>query len=245
MTRRDMLMEQYEDALFALMMDELAETKGRSALAENRRLQESGEPAIPEAVRRRCRSAIDRGAAEKRLRRAGKSFARIVTRVAVVALVAMLLFTTAFAASEDFRVKTLNMVMEVFDDRVELRFGTGGRFSDTLTAGPQITGAQLPEGFQLTDEGSSGMGRWYEYHDAGDGAIYTDVLNMENGSMMLDTEDAVRSSVTIQGEAALLVEKGQQRQLLWQLGEVWFCYIITENLSTDTLLTYAESIVFQ
>ena len=63
--------------------------------------------------------------------------------------------------------------------------------------------------------------------------------------MMLDTEDAVRSSITIQGETALLVEKGQHRQLLWQLDEVWFCYIITENVSTDALLDYAESIVFQ
>ena len=245
MTRREMLMERYEDALFALMMDEMAEAGGQAALEENRRLKESGQPEIPDRARRRCQVAIDRGVAERRLRRAGKGFARIVTKVAVVALVAMLLFTTAFAASEDFRVKTLNMVMEVFDDRVELRFGTGGRFSDTLTAGPQIAGSQLPEGFQLTDEGSSGMGRWYEYHDAGDGAIYINVLNMENGSMMLDTENAVRSSVAIQGETALLVEKGQQRQLLWQLGEVWFCYIITENLSTDTLLQYAESIVFE
>ena len=245
MTKREILMERYEDVLFALMMDELAETEGWSALAENRRLKESGEPAISEEVRRRCRNAIDRGAAEKRLRRTGKGFARVATKVAVAALVAILLFTTAFAASENFRVKTLNMVMEVFDDRVELRFPSAGQPSDDIAHDPQIASAQLLEGFQLTDEDSSGMGRWYEYHNADDGAIYTNVLNMENGSMMLDTEDAVRSSITIQGETALLVEKGQQRQLLWQLDEVWFCYIITENVSTDALLDYAESIVFQ
>ena len=245
MTRREMLMERYEDALFALMMDEMAEAGGQAALEENRRLKESGQPEIPDRARRRCQVAIDRGVAERRLRRAGKGFARIVTRVAVVALVAMLLFTTAFAASEDFRVRTLNMVMEVFDDRLELRFPSSGQPTENFVPDPRIADSQLPEGFRPTDEASDVMGRWYEYRDAGDGVINTYIMNMENSNMVLDTEDAVRSSVTVQGETAILLEDGQLRQLLWQIGEVWFCHIITENVSTDTLLTYAESIVFE
>ena len=35
MTRREMLLEQYEDALFALMMDEVAAVEGQKALEEN------------------------------------------------------------------------------------------------------------------------------------------------------------------------------------------------------------------
>ena len=66
------------------------------------------------------------------------------------------------------------------------------------------------------------MGRWYEYRDAVDGVINTYIMNMENSNMVLDTEDAVRSSVTVQGETAILLEDGQLRQLLWQISEVWF-----------------------
>ena len=54
MTRREMLMEQYEDALFALIMDEVAEVEGQKAIEENQRLKESGELVIPKEVSQRC-----------------------------------------------------------------------------------------------------------------------------------------------------------------------------------------------
>ena len=61
MTRREMLVEQYEDALFALLMDEVAEAEGQKALEENQRLRESGELVIPDNLRQRCHSAIAKG----------------------------------------------------------------------------------------------------------------------------------------------------------------------------------------
>ena len=54
MTRREMLMDRYEDALFALLMNEVAEAEGRKALEENQRLCDSGEMVIPEQPRRMC-----------------------------------------------------------------------------------------------------------------------------------------------------------------------------------------------
>ena len=39
MTRREQLQEQYEDALFALLMDDLAAIEGQAALEENERLK--------------------------------------------------------------------------------------------------------------------------------------------------------------------------------------------------------------
>lgn len=245
MTRREMLMERYEDALFALMMEEKAEADGQRLWTEYQSRGECDTPEIPDEVRRRCRNVIGRKAARDEMKRIGKGFTRVVTKVAVAALMVMLLFTTAFAASEDFRVKTLNMVMEVFEDRMEIHFPSASQSADGFVPDLQITDSQLPEGFQLTKEGGGEMGRWYEYRNGDDGAIYTDVMNMENAGMILDTEDVVRSTVTVQGKTAILLEDGHLRQLLWQVGGVWFCHIITENLSTDTLLQYAESIVFE
>lgn len=60
MTRREMLVERYEDALFALLMNEVAEAEGRKALEENQRLCDSGEMVIPEEVHRRCLRTIAR-----------------------------------------------------------------------------------------------------------------------------------------------------------------------------------------
>ena len=39
MTKREKLLEQYEDALFSLLMDEFAESEGKAALEENARLK--------------------------------------------------------------------------------------------------------------------------------------------------------------------------------------------------------------
>ena len=39
MTRREKLQEQYEDALFALLMDDLAVEEGKKAYEENERLK--------------------------------------------------------------------------------------------------------------------------------------------------------------------------------------------------------------
>ena len=39
MTRREELQEAYEDAMFALLMDYVAESEGKKALEENRALQ--------------------------------------------------------------------------------------------------------------------------------------------------------------------------------------------------------------
>lgn len=245
MTRREMLMEQYEDALFALIMDEVAEVEGQKALEENRRLKDSGELVIPEEVSQRCQRIITRKTAEKDLKRFGKSFGRVVTKIAVVALMGMLLFTTAFAASENFRVKTMNFVMNVFDDRTEIKFVPENMSSDANISGvPRVTAGWLPEGFELISEENTEFSRWYEYAKPDSEAyISINIMNMFDTNMMIDTEDTTSLSVTVQGTEAILIGKEDIKQLAWQIctGEEWYCYVIAQNVSTEDALRFVES----
>lgn len=246
MTRREMLMEQYEDALFALIMDEVAEVEGQKALEENQRLKESGELVIPEEVSQRCQRVIARKTAEKDLKRFAKGFGRVVTKVAVVALMGMLLFTTAFAASEDFRVKTLNFVMEVFDDRTEIRFVPENMSSDASNSVvPRITAGWLPEGFELVSEECSEYSIWYEFAKLDtEESISVNIMNMVDANTIIDTENADMRSVKVQGTDALLVDTDGIKQLAWQLfdGREWYIQIITRNVSTEDLLMFAKNI---
>lgn len=246
MTRREMLMEQYEDALFALIMDEVAEVEGQKALEENQRLKESGELVIPEEVSQRCQRVIARKTTEKDLKRFGKGFGRVVTKVAVVALLGMLLFTTAFAASEDFRVKTLNFVMEVFDDRTEIRFVPENMASDASNSVvPRITAGWLPEGFELMGEDGTEYNRCYEFEKPdSEEHISVNIMSMDDTNMTIDTENAETSSVKVQGTDALLVETGTIKQLVWQLyeGKEWYIQIITRNISAEDILKFAQNI---
>lgn len=54
MTRREKLQEQYEDALFALLMDDLAVEEGKKAYEENERLKADSSFEVPLESRKRC-----------------------------------------------------------------------------------------------------------------------------------------------------------------------------------------------
>lgn len=245
MTRRERLVEQYEDALFSLIMDEVAEAEGRKAIEENQRLKESDEVVIPEELNRRCKQTILRKTAKNHLRRYRKGFGKVLNKVAIVALMTLLLFTTAFATSESFRVKTLNFVMEVFDDRTEIKFVPKDTASDS-TAVPEITAGWLPEGFELTHTDMHEANRVYEYANSDNTAyIAVNIMEMTSVNMTLDTEDATTLSLQVQGEDAIMVDKGNIKQLVWKLhtDESRYCCVITENISEEDMLKFAENIL--
>ena len=60
MTNHERLTEQYEDALFALLMDSVAEEEGKQALELNERLKADPAAEVPESARRRCEATIRR-----------------------------------------------------------------------------------------------------------------------------------------------------------------------------------------
>lgn len=245
MTRQELLVEQYEDALFALIMDKVAEVEGQKAIEENQRLKASGEVVIPEELNRRCKQTIRCKTAEKHLKRYGKGFGKVLNKVAIVALMALLLFTTAFATSESFRVKTLNFVMEVFGDRTEIKFVPKDTAADS-TAVPEITAGWLPEGFKLTRTDALKANRVYEYANSDNTAyIAVNIMEMTSVSMALDTEDAKTLSLQVQGEDAIMVDKGNIKQLVWKLhtDENRYCCVITENISEEDMLKFAENIL--
>ena len=81
MTRRERLIENYEDALFSLLMDEVAESEGKKAMEGNQRLRDNGEIEVPVSVRQRWRRVIAKRAVENDLRQFGHGVTRILTKV--------------------------------------------------------------------------------------------------------------------------------------------------------------------
>lgn len=56
MKLREQLQEEYEDTLFALMMDYVAQTEGKRLLEENERLKNDPSAQLPEDLDRRCQT---------------------------------------------------------------------------------------------------------------------------------------------------------------------------------------------
>ena len=85
----------------------------------------------------------------------------------------------------------------------------------------------------------------YEYTDS-DGTAYitVSIMEMTGVSMVLDTENATTLSRQVQGMDAMMVNKGKTKQLIWQLqtDENWYCCILTENISEEDMLKFADNI---
>lgn len=249
MTRKERLREQYEDALFALIMEEAAEAEGQKALEENRQLRDSGELAIPDGLRQRCHRAIAKGFAGQELRRVGRGVSRVVTKVALVALVGMLLLTTVFAASEDFRVKTLNLALEIFEDHTEITLTPDESIiaSSVDSVVPQLTAGWVPDGFALVEEGENSAMAWKDFQNEEAGTqISITVFNLRTGRMSVDTEDAEMLPVQINGADAFIINDTEDEiiQIIWQedAASEWLIYVVGMGVSEEMLMKTAESI---
>lgn len=243
MTKREQLREEYEDALFALMMDEFAVAEGEKALEENERLKKDPDFVVPTEVERRCLKTISRHCTEQSIHAAGRTFSRIVSKVAIVALVGMLLFTTAFAASPEFRANTLNWVIEVFDDRTEFSLLSPSIGEESGDSGYTLKTAWLPDGYALIEENSNDSFVINTYQSSDGPEISIAVFSGTNSTLGLDTEDAVVKTIDIQGVDALLVKKGTAAQVAWA-DEIQQIYIVIDGPidQTEDLIKIARNL---
>lgn len=211
MSRREQLQEQYEDALFALMMDDVATAEGKKYLEENERLKNDPEAAVPEEVSRECLRTIRREFAKRKARAAGRVTAKVFGRVAMAAGVAAMLFTAAFAASETVRVNTMNLVVQVFGESTDFYFGK----SQTTGISPQVTVGWLPDGYTLEDQSRDDTGAWYLYRKSENESIIIKYISGDGVVLSADTENAETENIQINNVQALLITKGDERHIVW------------------------------
>ena len=171
MTRHERLLEQYEDAFFALLMEDVMVREVQRLEAWNRQLAEG--PPVPESLDRRCQEAIRRYFSKERRRSAWRTTRKALRLAAVVMAVAATLFTTAFAVSEDFRTAAVNLAHTVTGKYIQWdiqRLPGGGQTADggQLDYFPNVAVGWVPEGFSYR-EGEFGS---YAVFENGEGKSF-------------------------------------------------------------------------
>ena len=239
MTKREILLEQLEETVFALMMENVAKEEGRKALEENERLKADECAAVPESVYRKGLATIKRHFSQKNRRVIMRTTSKVISRVAVIVLVMLLLFTTAFATIPEFRSETLNLIMEVFDDRTRLEFGKS--IPKERAEGNESLVGWIPEGFELVDKGGSSVASWEKYSNSA-GAFVEANICASAGAWELDTEDAVVESIMINEYPALIAYKKNDVQVFCPLLEKECVYYVRgEGVSGEIVLRVSES----
>lgn len=215
MTRLDYLKSQYEDAYFALLMHEVAEQEGMRLEKLNEELRNDPAAAVPKEIDRKCLKTIDRYFAKKRHTGYWRTSKKVLGRVGIVAAIIMLLFTTAFALSEEFRVTTLNLLITIEEKYTELHMeeteeptaDSTSVTADTSTDSDYFDDLEIgwmPEGYTCTMNYPNKM---YGFeNDSGDAFVIDRVSGTTDRSV--DTENAESiDNIVINGLETLRVTK--------------------------------------
>lgn len=243
MTKQEMLYEQYNDALFRLLMHSVAQHQGQQYQEENQALKaQEGGPS--ETAKRRCLRTISRQVRRGHARAAARTASRVLSKAAVVMLLVISCLTAAFAVSPVFRSDALRWAVATFGDHAEYRF-------NQTEGGVQYQGIEvgwLPEGYELVESRATNRTILRRYTKSGaDMKQRIDIRIMDfsdEGGFKIDTEADEVYQVLVQNTLATVIERDNSVQLIWMYPES-NCIIMLcgDNISTETALRIAQSIV--
>lgn len=241
MTKREILLEQLEETVFALMMEDVAKEEGRKALEENERLKADESAAVPETVYRKGLATIKRHFSQKNRRVIMRTTSKVISRVAVIVLVMLLLFTTAFATIPEIRIKTLNLIVEVFDDRTRIEFGDS--ISEASAEERENIVGWIPEGFELVDKGETEIVVWEKYANSEGALVEANIYYSDGLAYEADTEDARVEKVEVKDYPATMFFKEERIQLIVPVLESKRIYCVRgEGVDKMTVFYVTESI---
>lgn len=191
MNRNDRLYNDYEDALFALLMDEVAQEEGARLLEENERLKGDPNAAVPPELDKKSIETIRKVLAGQAHRHA-HTVGWYLSRLAVAILAALLLFAVAYASSPDLRLRTLQMLIDNSDVSSRLSFAFGGNAKESVGTEehPQtLAGYTLPEiseSYAVVDQGETSREAWIVYTHEDGSTIRIDIH--KSSDSFLDSE---------------------------------------------------------
>ena len=239
MTKHDMLREQYEDTLFALLMEDYIVDEGKKALEENERLKCDDSFIVPEQTRKRCLKTISQFYIRQNIRHSWKVFCKVFSKIAVIATISVVLFTSALAISPSLRSRAFNIIMSVYDDKTVFR-PQDSALSESHDY--NLTAGWLPDGYSLVDESENSFLILETYRNADGDEITVNLFQNDTSVLNIDTEDANVQIENICGTPALLVEKNGYSQIVW-VNEDQGYKLVIESFSEDisTLAVVAEN----
>ena len=150
MSQNNDLMEQYEDAMFAILMDHVAQAEGQWALEENQRLKEDPNAAVPDSVQKRCKKCIRNAFAAKTRKMSAGVLWRGIHIAAIVVLLLAATMAVSFAAFPTLRANVINTILDIYDTHTDFSFVS----ESESTAIPElaINVGWLPAGFEQVEE---------------------------------------------------------------------------------------------
>lgn len=227
MTRHERLLENYEDAYFALLMEDVAQMENARLDRFNTELQNDPHAAVPEELTKRCLKTINAHFSNMRRSSSLRIVKKAINLAAILIAISTLLFTSAFAISDEFRTATLNLVITANEKYTQLKMkqedspqeSGNSMVTDNNEFFKNIRLAWLPDGYEyLSGE--------YDYQ-----AIFA---NDENNWIVTLVKNPVVNRIPIFAFALLIdLKRGETevRYIFWGLTECVSINLWVINLS--------------
>lgn len=254
MTRHERLLEEYEDAYFALLMEEVAKQEGERLEALNETLQSDPEAAVPEELDKRCMESINRHFSRQQRKVSLRKTGRVLRLAAIIMAVAMLLFTTAFAVSEEFRIATLNLMLKVtneytqfdivHDGENEISKSKTSKSQDSFEYFENADIGWLPDGFEYRGGDRTTSATFANFENDAEEFVRIAVYD-GHGSLNIDTENPEKvTEISVNGNPGLCVVKnGYIHAVITDLTNGLYLDVLTSvSLSEDTAKKILENI---
>ncbi len=215
MSRKELLYEQYEAAMFALVLDEIMEREGAGFLEENEHLKNDNSLTLNKAFVDRCFKTIKHQDLISKRQSAIRGAKKMVVRIAVLFLVCFLVFSIPFCTVSAFRTASLNLVIETFDKGTKITADEdhlNGSLT-TLSKSPTWFPAGTWRAVFLTNEESLFLIR---FEDLDSNVIFYSEIPTDGSMLSIDTEDAeILSDILVYGNKAVMSVKREQVILSW------------------------------
>ena len=248
MKTHEMLFEDYEDACFALLMERIAKQEGERLEALNQDLLADPAFEVAETVNEKCLRTISKCFSQQKRQTNFRKASHILRIAAIIAAIAVVVFTTAIAISEDCRIAARNLVISVNERYTDFRMEVTGQdeYSPALNNKDgayfeRLEIGWIPEGFQLV---KNDYNHWTFYENQG-GEWIQILFADEDSAIQLDTENADVSDSNIAGLPAVVIEKDGQTTILLTDTEHGFFYIViaSQGVGFETATRIAENLI--
>lgn len=249
MNRREQLIDNYEDALFAVLMDKVAEEEGAKLREENQRLQEDPAAEVPERVDMVARQTIRKAFAGQNRRSALHVAKRVLNTVAMIVLICSAIFATAYAAFPEVRVKTLNLLIQSSDVASKLSLVSGDEengLSDDEAEQNIICGYSIPRPpeFSMVGKEEDKHGGWVKFEKDSGEIVRISISTAK--TEYVDTEGTAHiEDIMVHGYSGIMIEKGDRISAIWsEEDHGYYVMVVCTSLNQSFVLSTAESIVF-
>lgn len=245
--RSEEIQEQYEDALFTMLMDEYAQANGEKLLEEFQAAEARGEvPDIPEELDKKCRGMIRQRFAKRRSLERNRRIIKRIGNIAAAFFIVVGAMATVVLSVEALRTPVINFFWEQkghfttvgYDEQNNTQHDSVEEADDEQTA---LSGL-LPAGYSLEKCYRKDNGVYACMYCSHSGSNVVFQINPGNGLLTYDSEDADVREIEVAGYNGILVSKDGYK-LLWFVPEQEMTYQLRATaLTLDEVWIIAETI---